>query len=156
MTQLRTAIGHAQLLPNLPPVTFKRDNLREERDQINYLLDTADKGLPDESTSTVMTTKNSGRTERSDLYDSDRTLILRKLSNQLSIEEDRKNDEQVDMNHLTIEQIQRRMKAFALTKRMKHVQEQRSAMYGIMAIEKERQNQEHFSLNETADLEFDQ
>jgi hypothetical protein len=48
------------------------------------------------------------------------------------------------------------MKAFALTKKMKRVQEQRSAMYGIMAIEKERQNQEHFSLNETIDIELDE
>lgn len=51
--------------------------------------------------------------------------------------------------------MQRRMKAFALTKRMKRVQEQRSAMYGIMAIEKERQNQEHFALNETFDVELE-
>ncbi len=52
--------------------------------------------------------------------------------------------------------MERRMKAFALTKKMKRVQEQRSAMYGIMAIEKERQNQEHFSLNETIDIELDE
>jgi hypothetical protein len=28
-------------------------------------------------------------------------------------------------------------------------------MYGIMAIEKERQNQEHFALNETVDFELE-
>jgi hypothetical protein len=28
-------------------------------------------------------------------------------------------------------------------------------MYGIMAIEKERENHEHFSLNESIDVEFD-
>jgi len=43
--------------------------------------------------------------------------------------------------------MQRRMKAFALTKKMKRVQEQRTAIYGIMAIEKEKENAEHFSLN---------
>jgi ATP-dependent Lon protease len=94
-------------------------------------------------------------TERSDLYDSDRTVILRKLSNQLSINEDNDNDneEQTDVNQLTAEQIQRRMKAFALTKKMKRVQEERDAMYGIMAIEKEKENREHFSVNQTTDVE---
>jgi hypothetical protein len=85
-------------------------------------------------------------TERNDLYDSDRTVILQKLSNQSSVDE-----EQTDVNQLTVEQMQRRMKAFALTKKMKRVQEQRDAMNGIMAIEKERQDREHFSLNETID-----
>jgi hypothetical protein len=51
--------------------------------------------------------------------------------------------------------MQRRMKAFALTKKMKRVQEERNAIYGIMAIEKEKQNQEHFSLNETVDNELE-
>ncbi|CAF1178811.1 unnamed protein product [Rotaria sordida] len=147
---LRTAIRHAQLLPSSPPVIFKRDNLRVERDQINYLLDTADKGSSDE------TSISSNSIKRNDLYDSDRTIILRKLSNQTSIDEDNNNDVQTDISQLTPEQMQRRMKAFALTKRMKRVQEQRSAMYGIMAIEKERQNEEHFSLNQTMDVEFEQ
>ncbi|CAF4028747.1 unnamed protein product [Rotaria sp. Silwood2] len=150
---LRTAIRHAQLLPSLPPVIFKRDNLRVERDQINYLLDTADKGSSDE------TSVSNNSTERNDLYDNDRTVILRKLSNQTSIDEDNNNSNnevRTDINQLTPEQMQRRMRAFALTKRMKRVQEQRSAMYGIMAIEKERQNQEHFSLNQTTDIEFEQ
>jgi len=52
--------------------------------------------------------------------------------------------------------MERRMKAFALTKKMKRVQEQRNAIYGIMAIEKEKQNQEHFSLNETLDVELEE
>jgi hypothetical protein len=55
-----------------------------------------------------------------------------------------------------MEQMERRMKAFALTKKMKRVQEQRNAIYGIMAIEKEKQNQEHFSLNETLDIELEE
>ncbi|CAF4897983.1 unnamed protein product [Rotaria sp. Silwood1] len=150
---LRTAIRHAQLLPSLPPIIFKRDNLRVERDHINDLLDTADKGSSEEIP------RNTNSIERHDLYDSDRTVILRKLSNQTSIDEDNSNNNnevQTNMNQLTPEQMQRRMKAFALTKRMKRVQEQRSAMYGIMAIEKERQNQEHFSLNRHTDVEFEQ
>jgi hypothetical protein len=85
-------------------------------------------------------------TERNDLYDSDRTVILQKLSSESSVDE-----EHTDVNQLTVEQMQRRMKAFALTKKMKRVQEQRDAMNGIMAIEKERQDREHFSLNETID-----
>jgi len=108
---------------------------------MNYLLDTADKGLPDQN---VITTNP---TERSDLYDSDRTVILRKLSI---------DEEETDVDQLNIEQMQRRMKAFALTKKMKRVQEERSAIFGIMAIEKEKQNQEHFSLNETIDIELEQ
>ena len=45
------------------------------------------------------------------------------------------------------------MKAFALTKRMKRVQEQQNAMYGIMAIQQEKEEREHFSLNETKHIE---
>jgi hypothetical protein len=107
---------------------------------MNYLLDTADKGLPDQN---VISTNP---TERNDLYDSDRTVILRKLSI---------DEEQTDVDQLNIEQMQRRMKAFALTKKMKRVQEERSAIFGIMAIEKEKENQEHFSLNETVDIELE-
>jgi hypothetical protein len=110
-----------------------------ERDHINHLLDTADVGPSNELSTTTPT-------ERNDLYDSDRTVILRKLSNQSLTDE-----EQSDENKLTVEQMQRRMKAFALTKKMKRVKEERNAMDGIIAIEKERQNQEHFSLNETID-----
>jgi hypothetical protein len=135
------AIRHAQLLPNLPPVIFKRDTLRTERDQINHLIDTADKGSTDQNLI------NTTPTERTDLYDSDRTMILRKLSPN--------EEEPTDTNELSIEQLQRRMKAFVLTEKMKRVQESRSAMYGIMAIEKERENHEHFSLNESIDVEFD-
>jgi len=108
---------------------------------MNYLLDTADKGLPDQNII------NTNPTERNDLYDSDRTVILRKLSI---------DEEETDVDQLNIEQMQRRMKAFALTKKMKRVQEERSAIFGIMAIEKEKQNQEHFSLNETIDIELEQ
>ena len=144
--EIRTAIRHAQLLPNLPPVIFKRDNSPTKREQINDLLDTADKGTEEMTSPTIA--------ERSDLYDSDRTIILRKLS----IDEDitKHNEEPIDDKQLSVEQMERRMKAFALTKRMKRVQEQRSAIYGIMAIEKERQDQEHFSLNETVDIELEQ
>ena len=120
---------------------FKRDNLRTERDQINHLIDTADKGPIDQSLI------NQTPTERTDLYDSDRTMILRKLS---PVEE-----KPIDTNELSIEQLQQRMKAFALTKKMKRIQESRNAMYGIMAIEKERENHEHFSLNESIDVELD-
>ncbi len=122
---------------------FKRDNLRTERDQINCLIDTADKGSADQSLI------NTTHTERTDLYDSDRTMILRKLSL------DEEAEEPIDTNELSIEQLQRRMKAFALTKKMKRVQESRNAIYGIMAIEKERENNEHFSLNESLDVELD-
>ncbi len=122
---------------------FKRDNLRTERDQINCLIDTADKGSTDQSLI------NTTPTERTDLYDSDRTMILRKLSL------DEEAEEPIDTNELSIEQLQRRMKAFALTKKMKRVQESRNAIYGIMAIEKERENHEHFSLNESLDVELD-
>lgn len=136
---IRTAIRHAQLLPNLPPIIFKRDNLRTERDHINHLLDTADKGAVKEDLINI------NPPERQDLYDSDRTIILRKLSvNEKEIEEE---EEKTDVNQLTIEQMQRRMKAFALTKRMKRVQEQRTAIYGLMAIEEEKEKTEHFSLN---------
>jgi hypothetical protein len=124
-------------------VIFKRDNLRTERDQINCLIDTADKGSTDQSLI------NTTPTERTDLYDSDRTMILRKLSL------DEEAEEPIDTNELSIEQLQRRMKAFALTKKMKRVQESRNAIYGIMAIEKERENHEHFSLNESLDVELD-
>jgi len=124
-------------------VIFKRDNLRTERDQINCLIDTADKGSTDQSLI------NTIPTERTDLYDSDRTMILRKLSL------DEEAEESIDTNELSIEQLQRRMKAFALTKKMKRVQESRNAIYGIMAIEKERENHEHFSLNESLDVELD-
>jgi hypothetical protein len=124
-------------------VIFKRDNLRTERDQINCLIDTADKGSADQSLI------NTTHTERTDLYDSDRTMILRKLSL------DEEAEEPIDTNELSIEQLQRRMKAFALTKKMKRVQESRNAIYGIMAIEKERENNEHFSLNESLDVELD-
>ncbi|CAF3342607.1 unnamed protein product [Rotaria socialis] len=85
----RMAIRHAQLLPSLPPVIFKRDNFRVERDQINHLLDTADKGSLDE------TSISTNSTERNDLYDSDRTVILRKLSNQTLLDED-KDEASVD------------------------------------------------------------
>lgn len=135
----RTAIRHAQLLPNLPPVIFKRDTLRTERDEINHLIDTADKGLIDE------TCVQSSSSERDDLYDSDRTIILRKLSLD---ENDGEMAEIRETNELSSEEFQRRMKAFALTKKMKRVQESRNAMYGIMAIEKERENREHFALNQ--------
>ena len=137
----RTAIRHAQLLPNLPPVVFKRDDLRTERDQINNLLDTADKGAPEE-------TPTIASPERTDLYDSDRTVILRQLSNESTVVQNDESDA-VDTDQLSMEQLQRRMKAFALTKRMRRVQEQSNAMYGIMAIEKERATQEHFALHET-------
>lgn len=52
--------------------------------------------------------------------------------------------------------MQRRMKAFALTKKMKRVQEERTAIYGIMAIEKEREKEKYFSLNEVVDNEFEE
>lgn len=110
----------------------------------------------DENASNTITA-DSKLEERTDLYDSDRTVILQKLSNQTSMDENNNNiDEQTDMNQLTVEQLQRRMKAFALTKRMKRAQEQRNAMYGIMAIEKEREEQEHFSLSQATDFDFDQ
>ncbi len=121
---------------------FKRDNLRTERDQINHLIDTADKGPTDQSL-----INPTPPTERTDLYDSDRTIILQKLS---PVEE-----EPIDTNELSIEQLQQRMKAFALTKKMKRVQESRNAMYGIMAIQKERETREHFSLNESVHIELD-
>jgi hypothetical protein len=127
--------------------------MRTERDHINDLIDTADMGPP-EDTSAISIKP----TERHDLYDSDRTVILRKLSGQLSVDEtdEKTNDDQTDVNQLSVEQMQRRMKAFALTKKMKRVQEQRNAMHGIMAIQKEKENREHFSLNETEDLELEQ
>ncbi|CAF3309617.1 unnamed protein product [Rotaria socialis] len=149
---LKTAIRHAQLLPSLPPIVFKRDNFRLEHDQINHLLDIVDTGTSDNvSISTNVP-------ERNDLYDSDRTVILRKLSGPTSIDEDdnKNNGTLTDINKLSPEQLQRRMKAFALTKRMKRMQEQRSAIYGIMAIEEERQNDEHFSLNQTTDGDHEQ
>ena len=121
-------------------MVFKRDDLRTERDQINNLLDTADKGAPEE-TPTVASPA------RTDLYDSDRTAILRQLSNESAVVQNDESD--VDTDQLSIEQLQRRMKAFALTKRMRRVQEQSNAMYGIMAIEKERASHEHFALHET-------
>ncbi|CAF1437375.1 unnamed protein product [Adineta steineri] len=144
--ELKTAIRYAQLLPNLPPVIFKRDNAPAKRDHINHLLDTADMGSSEIVTPPVVT-------ERTDLYDSDRTVILRKLS----IDENKtmNNEDEIDTNQLSVEQLQRRMKAFALTKRMKRVQEQRSAVYGLMAIEKEKENQEHFALHETIDTELE-
>ncbi|CAF0978912.1 unnamed protein product [Adineta ricciae] len=139
--ELKTAIRHAQLLPNLPPVIFKRDNTPTQREKINNLLDVADTGRSEALTPTT--------TQRQDLYDSDRTTILRKLS-----VDESKSSNSDDL--LNVDQLQRRMKAFALTKRMKRVREQRSATYGIMAIEKERQNREHFALNVTEDDEFEQ
>ncbi|CAF3787019.1 unnamed protein product [Rotaria sordida] len=97
-------------------IIFKRDNLHAEHDQINYLLDTADKGSSDE------TSISSNSIKRNDLYDSGCTIILRKSSNQTSIDEDNNNDVQTDINHLTSEQLQRHMKVFALTKKKtKHV-----------------------------------
>ena len=123
---------------------FKRDNLRTERDQINYLIDSADKGSIDQN----LVPSTLPPTERNDLYDSDRTMILRKLSID--------DEEATDTDELSIEQIQRRMRAFALTKKMKRVEESRNAIYGIMAIEKERQNQEHFSLNVSNDVELEE
>ncbi|UJR10052.1 hypothetical protein I4U23_014274 [Adineta vaga] len=138
--ELKTAIRHAQLLPNLPPVIFKRDNSPTQREQINKLLDTVDTGSSEAMIS--------AKTERQDLYDSDRTIILQKLS----LDETKQTN---DEEQLDVEQLQRRMKAFALTKRMKRVQEQRSAIYGIMAIEKERQDQEYFSLNVSEDNDFE-
>ena len=98
-------------------------------------MDSADTGPSKELTTPTPTT------ERTDLYDSDRTVILRKLS----------NDSLTNENELNSEQIERRMKAFALTKTMKRVKEQRNAMDGIIAIEKERRDREHFSLNENID-----
>lgn len=123
---------------------FKRDDLRTERDQINHLLDAADKGAPDETQTIAIP-------ERTDLYDSDRTVILRQLSNESVVVQKDENDDDdaVDTAQLSMEQLQRRMKAFALTKRMRRVQEQSNAMYGIMAIEKERASHEHFALHET-------
>ena len=120
---------------------FKRDNTPTQREQINNLLDIADTGPSEALTPTTA--------ERQDLYDSDRTMILRKLS----VDESKPSNGE---DLLNVDQLQRRMKAFALTKRMKRVREQRSAVYGIMAIEKERQNREHFSLNVTEDDEFEQ
>lgn len=146
----RTAIRHAQLLPSLPPVTFKRDNFRLQRDEINHLLDIADKGPEEE---TAISTKP---VERSDLYDSDRTKILQKLSNEASVDESNDNETLTNVNQLSPEQLQRRMKAFALTKRMKRIQEQRSAVYGIMAIEKERQDRENFSLSHNTEDNHEQ
>ena len=123
---------------------FKRDNSPTERDHINNLLDTADTGLEETTAPAVP--------ERQDLYDSDRTVILRKLA----VDEDKlvHDEDRVDNNELSVEQLQRRMKAFALTKRMKRVQEQRSAIYGIMAIETAREKEEHFALHETDDVEL--
>lgn len=139
MFHFSTAIRYAQLLPNLPPVIFKRDHSPSEREKINHLLDAADKG-PVDQTSLI----NETSTERTDLYDSDRTVLLSKLSNQSVNERD---IDELDEENSSIEQIQRRMKAFALTKRMKTMEKHRSAVDGIMAIEKERKHREHFSLN---------
>lgn len=92
--------------------------------------------------------------ERNDLYDSDRTMILRKLSpdEKQPVVDDDDDDNEIQ----TTEQIQRRMKAFALTKRMKRIEQSRNAIYGIMAIEKERENDKHFSLNQSSEIESDQ
>lgn len=144
--ELRTAIRHAQLLPNLPPVIFKRDNLQNEREQINQLLDSADKGLIEEKS--IENTEE----QRTDLYDSDRTAIIQKLS---SNELDEHIQESSSIDGLSVEQMQRRMRAFALTKKMKRVQEQRNAIYGIMAIEKERDNEKHFSLAKSFEDDLD-
>lgn len=120
---------------------FKRDTLRTERDQINHLIDTADKGLPEEVNALQLSPN-----ERNDLYDSDRTIILRKLS--LDENNDGEIDDASKTAELSSEEFQRRMKAFALTKKMQRVRESRDAMYGIMAIEKERENEKHFALNQ--------
>lgn len=137
-------------MPNLPPVIFRRDHAPNEREKINHLLDIADKGPSDESSAAMVS--DSTATERSDLYDGDRTVILRKLSHQSVIDRDNSVEENVeenpDANQLSVEQLQRRMKAFALTKRMKRMEKQRSAIDGIMAIEKDRLTREHFSVND--------
>ena len=85
-------------------------------------------------------------------------MILRKLSpdekQAAAVEDD--DDDDDDGNEIqTNEQIQRRMKAFALTKRMKRVEQSRNAIYGIMAIEKERENEKHFSLNQSTEIELE-
>lgn len=125
---------------------FKRDNLQNEREQINQLLDSADKGLIEEKS--IENTEE----QRTDLYDSDRTAIIQKLS---SNELDEHIQESSSMDGLSVEQMQRRMRAFALTKKMKRVQEQRNAIYGIMAIEKERDNEKHFSLAKSFEDDLD-
>lgn len=128
---------------------FRRDNSPTQREQINDLLDAADTGSEEPIVPAVV--------ERQDLYDSDRTMILRKLaSDENKLQSNDGDDERTNTSALTVEQLQRRMKAFALTKRMKRVQEQRSAVYGIMAIEKERQTDEHFALHESDDVELGQ
>lgn len=143
--ELRTAIRHAQLLPNLPPVIFKRDRSPSEREKINQLLDSADKGADGLEVPPVA--------ERTDLYDSDRTVLLRKLSNPSVSEGDITNDdneETAGVNQLSIDELQRRMKAFALTKRMKRIEKQRSAVDGLIAIERERKDREEFSSNKSS------
>lgn len=140
-----TAIRHAQLLPNLPPVIFKRDLSPTKREEINHLLDTADKGPDVDEKSSMIETS----TERTDLYDSDRTVLLSKLSNQ-SVNDVDIEEENSDIDHLSVEQLQRRMKAFALTKRMKTIEKQRSAIDGLIAIEKERKDREDFSSNKSS------
>ena len=132
------------MLPNLPPVIFKRDNPQNEREHINQLLDSADKGVIEEQSIEKI------EDQRTDLYDSDRTMILQKLSSSNhQLDEHAHAQEPSSVDDLSVEQMQRHMRAFALTKKMKRVQEQRNAMYGIMAIEKERENQQHFSLNDS-------
>ncbi|CAF4393720.1 unnamed protein product, partial [Rotaria sordida] len=81
--------------------TTSHDNLHDEHDQINYLLDTANEGSSNE------TSVSTNSTERNDLHDSDRTVILRKLSNQISIDEvnNNNNEIQTDVNQLTYEDI---------------------------------------------------
>ncbi|CAF1179698.1 unnamed protein product [Rotaria sordida] len=81
--------------------TTSHDNLHVEHDQINYLLDTANEGSSNE------TSVSTNSTERNDLHDSDRTVILRKLSNQISIDEvnNNNNEIQTDVNQLTYEDI---------------------------------------------------
>jgi hypothetical protein len=130
-------------------VIFKRDLAPTEREKINHLLDTADMGASN-LTAVVETS------ERTDLYDSDRTVILRKLSNPSVVDSDENTPEETgDVKEMTIEQMQRRMKAFALTKRMKTIQKQRSAIDGIMAIEKERSERERFSITDTNHVEHE-
>lgn len=128
---------------------FKRDLAPSEREKINHLLDTADMGTPN-PTAALETS------ERTDLYDSDRTVILRKLSKPSSVvDADDPPEETGEVKEMTVEQLQRRMKAFALTKRMKTIEKQRSAIDGIMAIEKERSERERFSISDTNHIEHE-
>ena len=124
---------------------FKRDRSPSEREKINQLLDSADKGADGLEAPPVA--------ERTDLYDSDRTVLLRKLSNPSVSEGDITNDdneETAGVNQLSIDELQRRMKAFALTKRMKRIEKQRSAVDGLIAIERERKDREEFSSNKSS------